>query len=135
MKLTFIDANVLLETLIPGRKYLDQAKTALAEGQGQTAISPLSVHLFVYFGRKEGFPLDDLLSIAKEHWITSFGSEQVEWAVRNRQDNDFEDALQVACAVLHGCTSFVTFDGPLAENYGRFIDIRLLGKSGKRTAG
>lgn len=124
MSSLFVDVNVLLEMVLPGRRYANQAVAAIA-GQ-QTAISPLSAHLLVHFGRKERLPINDLLAIVESYQITDFGSDEVAWAIRHRQSDDFEDALQVACAVSHGCRTFITFDGPLSRRYGQFIDMRRL---------
>ncbi|HUS25846.1 MAG TPA: hypothetical protein VMY99_00665 [Nevskiaceae bacterium] len=54
------------------------------------------------------------------------GTAEVAWAIKYRQNDDFEDALQVACAVLEGCKEFITLDARLANSYGRFIEMRVL---------
>jgi predicted nucleic acid-binding protein len=122
---TFIDANVLLEMLLEGRRKPDAARKAIARTD-QAVISPLVVHLYTHFGKKEKHPLPDLLEDLESYTIIPMAATHVAWAVANRQDDDFEDALQVACAVLHGCKMFVTFDAGLAKNYDKFIRIKLL---------
>ncbi|MGH7158284.1 MAG: hypothetical protein ACREGD_04430 [Candidatus Saccharimonadales bacterium] len=47
-------------------------------------------------------------------------------AFKRLEGNDFEDALQVACAVREGCKRFVTLDGGLAKKYKPDIKIDLL---------
>lgn len=121
----FIDANVLLEMLLEGRSKPDAARKVIAAAD-RAIISPLTVHLYVHFGKKERHALPDLLEDMADYTIAPLAAAHVAWAAANRQGDDFEDALQVACAVLHGCKTFVTFDAALAENYGRFIRMKLL---------
>ncbi|HTE22556.1 MAG TPA: PIN domain-containing protein [Candidatus Limnocylindria bacterium] len=122
---TCFDANILLEVLLRGRRKAEVAAAALVRAE-QACISPLSAHLYVYFGQKEKHTLADLLEDIQSYKITDMGSPVLRWAITNRQDDDFEDALQVACAVLGDCKQFVTFDGKLAKNYGSLIDVTLL---------
>lgn len=124
MKLCF-DANVLLETLLEGRLKTAAAYTAL-EGAGQACISPLTAHLYIYFGTKEKHVLPDLLNDLRMYKILTQDERTTRWAMDNLRGNDFEDALQVGCAVLEGCDRFVTFDARLAKNYGKFIDMQVL---------
>lgn len=121
---TCFDANVLLETLLEGRKKTAAATAALIQAE-EAAISALSVHLYVYFGQKEGYTLVDLLQDLQSYPVLAIDQLTTRWAAENHQGNDFEDALQIASAVLAGCDTFVTFDTQLAKNYGRFIDIQL----------
>lgn len=123
-KASFIDANVLLETVLKDRKYAEKAQRYV--GSNNTIISPLTAHLFVYFGKKDGLEIKVLLDMLTKHRFTDFSTHQIMWAVQNLQDNDFEDALQIACAVLQGCQKFVTFDKKLAQNYQHFINIDVL---------
>ena len=123
---TCIDANVLLEMLLEGREKPDVARAAIAQAN-RAVISPLTVHLYTHFGKKEKHRLSDLLEDLDSYNVISMAAAQVAWAVANHQDDDFEDALQIGCAVLEKCDRFITFDQMLAKNYSRFIDIRLLG--------
>lgn len=120
----FVDANVLLESFLKGRKQDLKAQEYIASHD--VVISPLTAHLFVYFGQKDGLILDVLFDLLKKHRFTDCGTTEVMWAVHNIQGNDFEDALQVACAVTNKCESFVTLDKNLAKRYKNFIKIDLL---------
>lgn len=122
---TFFDANVLLEVILPDRQRVEAAKQAIATAQAQI-ISPLTVHLYVHFGQKQDFPLQQLLANIELFELTDMSQPEVRWAIKHYQNNDFEDALQVACAVLHGCDKFVTLDKPLAQKYRQFIDMQVL---------
>ncbi|NNN21595.1 MAG: type II toxin-antitoxin system VapC family toxin, partial [Acidimicrobiales bacterium] len=112
---TFLDTNVLLEVLLPGRP---KAKAAARYALRESVVSPLTAHLYVYFGEKEGFPLESLMRNLALLKFTDLGDTQVRWAITNCQGDDFEDALQVACAVTYGSVEFVTLDKSLALRYG-----------------
>ena len=120
---TFLDANILLEVLLPGRHKATQADRSF---QGEAVVSPLSAHLYAYFGIKEGFPIETLTKQLALLNYTELGDDEVRWAIANCQSNDFEDALQVACAVISGSELFVTLDKPLAQKYQKFISIKVL---------
>jgi predicted nucleic acid-binding protein len=44
----------------------------------------------------------------------------------NFKGDDFEDALQVACAIREGCNNLVTLDGSLSKKYAQYIAIDLI---------
>jgi predicted nucleic acid-binding protein len=118
---TFVDANVLLEVLLHLRPKRAQAEKALKQADAAT-ISPLVAHLYVYFGQKEGHPLKDLLEDLESYFMVPLTAQHVSWARINHQDQDFEDALQVGCALTEGCDTFLTLDARLAKNYSQFIN-------------
>jgi predicted nucleic acid-binding protein len=119
----FLDANILLEVLLPGRP-----KAALAESYAkqESVVSPLSAHLYAYFGKKEGYSIEVLTGQLALLNYTDLGGDEVRWAIANCQGEDFEDALQIACAVISGCELFVTLDKPLAQQYQKFISMKVL---------
>lgn len=111
----FIDANVLVE-IIHERKHFAAAIDYVRQHAGQLAISPLTVHLVMYFGLKIASQqsLEQLLS---DYTILPLSSNEVDWAFRNIRDHDFEDALQIGCAVSGDCSQFVTLDRGLVRRY------------------
>ena len=119
----FLDANILLEVLLPGR-----LKVALADSyaQKEAVVSPLSAHLYVYFGKKEGFSVEALSKQLTLLNYTHLSGDEVRWAITNCQDDDFEDALQVACAVLSESELFVTLNKTLAQKFHKFINMKVL---------
>ena len=120
------DANVLLNILLPDRE--DHAVAIkLAETIKEVpCATPLSVHLVFYFGKKAGVPFDDLVSFCSSFDIIEMSWPEVNWAMHNCMDGDFEDALQLASAMSAKCTKFYTFDKKLAKAYKNKIDIELL---------
>jgi predicted nucleic acid-binding protein len=124
---TLVDVNVLLELILPDRPKAPEAARFLGASEN-LVLSPLTAHLYVYFGKKAGLDLNDLVSDLANYRFTNFGAQEVAWAAANRQSNDYEDALQVACAIAHGCKSIVTLDKKLARQYAGFINVQLLDK-------
>jgi predicted nucleic acid-binding protein len=89
-----------------------------------TAISMLSTHLIMYFGRKERADDAFLHGVIGANELLPLTAEDYDWAAANERGRDFEDALQLATALRAGCTSFVTLDRALAKAYaGLPIDI------------
>ncbi len=71
---TFLDTSFLLEVLLPSRpKVKAAAKYALRE----SVVSPLTAHVYLYFGKKEGFPLDSLMRNLTLLKFTDLGDTQV----------------------------------------------------------
>lgn len=123
--LIFLDANVLLDIILPERPRLALVQQFLADTPA-VAISALSVHLAVHFGQKAGLQRSGIEATLAPLLILPINGEAVQWAFANVEGDDFEDALQVAAAVQNGCQKFVTSDVALARRYHSFIDMKLL---------
>lgn len=119
----FVDVNVLL-TVAFSREGEETAAAALHGVAGRAAVSALTVHIFAYFARK-AYALATLQDFFAEFRILSVTSEDVAWALTNTQGEDFEDGLQLACAIRNGCSEFITFDKSIASSYTHLDDIRL----------
>lgn len=122
----FIDANVLVEVL-ESRPKQHKATRVIKQCAGAACISTLTCHIVAYVCTKRlGLPLIEQFLADYQH--LDLLKEDVEWAFRNRLNSDFEDALQLAVAVRHGCDEFITFDVPLYRAYKDLtaISIRLL---------
>ena|SRR2546421_7350480 len=113
----FLDTNILLEITLVGRPHYTQAKHFLENTKEATAISMLTSHLVMHFGRKAQTEDAFLHAVLNENTLLALMPEDYEWAVSNERGNDFEDALQVSIAIRSGCSSFVTLDAALAKRY------------------
>ncbi len=111
----FLDANILLE-IIHEREHFDDAVAYVRAHAGQLCISALTVHLVIYFGSKitEVKVLRQFLS---DYRVLPVSAGDIDWAFDHIRGGDFEDALQVACAVNGGCTRFVTLNTALVRRY------------------
>lgn len=119
----FLDANILIE-ICHRRDRFDDAVAYVRQHAGHTAVSVLTAHLVMYFGRKVAGD-DALKALLSDHDILPITSSNVSWAFNNEQGDDFEDALQVACAIDGNCTEFATFDSALAKRYAHLSEIKV----------
>lgn len=113
----FLDTNILLEITLADRPHYSQVKHFLENATETAAISMLTAHLVMHFGRKAQTEDAFLHAVLNENKLLALTSEDYEWAANNEQGNDFEDALQIAIAIRSGCSSFITLDAALAKRY------------------
>lgn len=115
----FLDANILLEIVLVDRPRYGQVKRLLEAMHEETAISMLTVHLVMHFGRKEEADDAFLHAVLNENKILALTHEDYQWAANYEQGRDFEDALQMAAAIRSHCNSFVTLDQNLLKRYNK----------------
>lgn len=115
----FLDTNILLELILAGRPRYTEVKQFLQGTTEETAISALTVHLVMHFGRKEQAEDAFLHAVLSENRILPLTSEDYQWAVDNEQGKDFEDAIQIAVAIRTSCSPLVTLDANLAKRYAK----------------
>lgn len=122
----FLDANIVLEIILE-RPNQQLAKNLLSKYSDNLNISALTAHLIMYFGAKR-VDLTVLRLFLGDYNILSLDSADFEWAFNNIRSNDFEDALQLGVAIRNGCTSFITLDKSLSDNYAslKSISVNLL---------
>jgi len=113
----FLDTNIILEITLPERPAITKVEKVLEELSGPTAISTLSIHIIMHFGRKSKIPDSLLHKVIKANKIYSLETQDYEWAAENEQKHDFEDALQMSIALRHKCDNFITLDKSLSKAY------------------
>ena len=120
------DANVLIEIIVDRknalvcRDYIDAAKDDMC-------TTMLSVDLVMYYAESNKLaiqPIEQFLRLFT--WLPMTDSD-ADWAFKNFGGIDFEDALQIACAVREGSKKFATLDKKLAKKYASTLPIDLLG--------
>ncbi len=121
----FLDTNILLEIILTNRSRYTHVKHFLEMTQEETAISILTAHLVLHFGRKEQAEDAFLHAVLGENKLLALTPADYKWAANNEQGKDFEDALQIASAIRSGCSSFVTLDTTLAKRYAK-LPIKLV---------
>ncbi|MEI7674710.1 MAG: PIN domain-containing protein [bacterium] len=120
----FIDANVLLEVIL--KRVRAKACEQLLINDKNKAISTLTLDLVMYFVERDKLEWEPVkIFLESFSWLPVTDSD-AQWAFTNFKGDDFEDALQVACAIREGCTRFATLDGPLSKKYTKNIAIDLI---------
>lgn len=119
----FLDANILLEILL-GREQEASARRLIEKYNNDLYISALTAHLVVHFGQ-DIVDLPIVRQFLADYTILSLDSADFQWAFTNIRGSDFEDALQMAVAVRHGCTTFFTFDKDLVGKYSDLASIQV----------
>ncbi|HTE21755.1 MAG TPA: PIN domain-containing protein [Candidatus Limnocylindria bacterium] len=121
----FLDTNILLEITLSNRLHYTQVQRFLQTTKEETAISILTCHLVIHFGRKEKAEEAFLHAVLNENKLIALTSSDYKWATDNEHGKDFEDALQLSSAIRSGCSSFVTLDAALAKRYTK-LPIRIV---------
>lgn len=120
----FIDANVLLEIIL--KRARARACEQLLLNDKNKAISTLTLDLVMYFVERDKLEWEPVkIFLESFSWLPVTDSD-AQWAFLNFKGDDYEDALQVACAVREGCSRLATLDGPLAKKYAANIAIDLI---------
>jgi predicted nucleic acid-binding protein len=121
---TFVDANIVLEILLERTNMQKVAHTL--KNEKNLVVSTLTVSHVMYFAEKNKVDL-----VAAEKLINRFKrldvvDVDITKAFGIYQGQDYEDALQIACAVRNKCTTFITHDQNLAKKYAKTIKIKLV---------
>lgn len=122
--MTLVDANILLE-VIQRRKYVAVCESFLNNNEDK-AISILTLDLVMYFVERDKLEWEPVKAFLESFTWLPIVDADAQWAFLNFKGGDFEDAVQVACAVREKCSSFVTLDVPLSKKYAGNIKIHLL---------
>ncbi|MGH7234088.1 MAG: type II toxin-antitoxin system VapC family toxin [Candidatus Saccharimonadales bacterium] len=122
--MTFVDANVLLEVILR-RTRAATCEDFLSNNENK-AISTLSLDLVMYFIERDNLAWKPIKTFLESFSWLPIVEADAQWAFAQFIGGDFEDALQVACAIREGCSKFVTLGGPLSKKYSGNIAINLL---------
>jgi predicted nucleic acid-binding protein len=120
-----VDANIVLE-IIEKRKNAEICERFLTTVAGERAISILTLDIVMYFVEK-----DKIVPAPAKAFLESFTwlpvtEADAGWAFEHFDGKDFEDGLQIACAMREGCSTFATLDQGLAKKYTAHLPVKLL---------
>lgn len=121
-----LDANVVLELLIPGRPQKTRVANWLTGSRDELCISMLSVHLALHFGLKEKLTIQDIRDFLASYPKIALLPEDYSAAMQFLRDKDHEDALQLATAERIGCSNIVTLDQKFASTYKHRISFTVV---------
>jgi predicted nucleic acid-binding protein len=119
--MTFVDANVLLEIILK-RLRAETCKLFLSNNEDK-AISTVTLDLIMYFVERDKLDWKPIKTFIENFIWLPIVDGDAQWAFAQL---DFEDALQVACAIREGCNKFVTLDAQLSKKYSKNMTIKLL---------
>lgn len=122
----FLDANILMEVFFERQK-LQAVRTKLASMKGAFDLSTsiLVVSILFYYAEKHKVDKQAVHKFLTNYILLDVTAEDYEWAKQN-DTGDFEDALQMACAMRHDATHFVTLDKLLPKNYANHSEIKIV---------
>ena len=125
MKKIFLDTNILLEII------LDREKKALCishlrESNSSLYISTLSVYIVYYVASKFLSKKEQIFEYLDQFNILDFSLVDYEIAKKILKGSDFEDSLQIACALRNKCQEFITLDKKLEKLYSSQLDMKLV---------
>lgn len=122
--MNFVDANVLLEVILKRSRFAT-CENFLINNEDK-AVSTLTLDLVMYFVERDNLPWEPVkVFLDSFNWLPIMDAD-AQWAFAQFKGDDFEDALQVACAIREGCSKFVTLDVSLFKKYAANMAIDLL---------
>ncbi len=116
----FLDTNVLLDTMLPNRKYTVESQLILGFAAFfRLCVSPQSFPDMSYISRTylDAERLRKRFQYFCNHlYLLPLSAECVDYALKSNCP-DFEDAMQIACAHENDCEIIVTGDKKHFANY------------------
>ena len=109
MHKVFLDANILLELLFKRKRYNEVVQILYNMPDAQFYTSVLSADLVMYFVEAENQPKDLAWDFIDNYILLDITTEDTDWARKN-DAGDFEDTMQVGCALRNNCSKLVTLD-------------------------
>ena len=112
MNKLFIDTNVVLDTILPGRPFADSSEAVLMMGGDDCRLylSSMSVATLYYVAQKI-VGKDEAKAVVSEWFRKNYVLPVSDMCVHEalRSDcPDFEDAMQIACADYGDCDCIIT---------------------------
>jgi len=119
------DANVILEILFD-RPKSDACSALIYKTDEKLATTMVSVSIIMYYAERNKADIRYTERFLRQFiWLPVTESDG-EWAFQNYGVEDYEDGLQIACAIRENCKKFVTLDQALAKKYAQNIPISLI---------
>ena len=122
-----IDANIVLDIILQ-RTNKSVCEDYLRQGNQEFAVTTLTVSLVMYFAEMKNIKLREVQGLLERFTWLSVASEDGEWAFKNYNDDDYEDAMQIGCAIRNKCDRFATLDKGLFKKYQNTLSVDLLNK-------
>lgn len=120
----FLDENILLELFLNRKKAREVEDLLLEKINEEFVISFLTADIFYHIGLKAGADFEDLQVSLKSFRVLECDQNTYHKVKLIKQNKDFEDFLQVACAIQHDVDEFYTLDLQLQKDYSKLLNIK-----------
>jgi predicted nucleic acid-binding protein len=121
----FLDTNLVLDLL--GKRPRHVAVEILLSKNMVFCITTLTVATAFYVtNRQLVVTVDDMSNFTSDFTILDVTAISLDKAYKIAADQDLEDAMQVAAAMMGKVDVFYTADAKLVKNYGHLMDIQLV---------
>lgn len=121
----FLDANLFIDIVI-SRSRSERVKYLISLHQ-DVCISTLTVaNSYYVINRQDKITVKEMERYTAEFIVLDISAISLEKAYKIATDQDLEDAMQVAAAIIGGVDVFYTADARLVKNYGHLLDIQLV---------
>lgn len=120
-----VDANVLLEVILI-RDRTAQCEEYLERIMDNVAVTALTVDIVMYYAERHKLSWQTVKAYLDNYTLLPMMPNDIDWAFARFDGKDFEDALQVGCALREGCDRFVTLDQNLAKKYKNVLSVDLI---------
>ena len=118
----YLDTNILLDVLERRPRFEKVAQ--VLQKYSIYSSSVVAIATSFYIAQKEiGLRVSDLKRLTSDFIILNNGAAELSKAYEICADEDLEDAIQVATAIIGGADTFLTADKKLLKNYGHLIDV------------
>jgi predicted nucleic acid-binding protein len=119
------DANILLEVILE-RKNEHICREMILTNKEDSCISLLTLDIVMYYVEREKVQVESVEEFLGTFIWLPIEESDARWAFAHFSGNDFEDALQISCALREQASRFVTLDKKLASKYSEVVPITLL---------
>ena len=123
-----LDANILLDVALERthktacESLIDTAR----KNREELAITALTLDIVMYYAERHRIDMGWIQQYLNLFTWLPVEEADAHWAFARFKGKDFEDGLQVACALREKCSKFVTIDRGLAKKYATLMQIELI---------
>ncbi len=115
----FLDANIILEILFKREK--SEFCINICKEYESLAISPTSLHIIYYYAEKAKIDLEFLEEMLEDFVILPFNSNDFKLALDVFENEDMEDALQIATAINNDIKQVFSLDSKMVQKYQNLV--------------
>jgi predicted nucleic acid-binding protein len=116
-----LDASVVLELFLNRSKY-DTVQVTLIPYITK-CLTPITVGILFYYAEKEKLSMNRAEAFVRNCEVLTIGQSTYDLAEKIYNQNDLEDALQIASALEHNIHCVITLDNAMFKKYHQIISM------------